>query len=95
MRPTSDVGPVATGDFIGLGRDGIKSVATTPAEAAIGLLDALVAEDHELVTVIEGDGASAAVTRQITEWLDEHHPDVEAEIHHGGQPLYPYLFGVE
>jgi len=31
----------------------------------------------------------------VTEWLSEHHPDVTAEVHHGGQPLYPYLFGVE
>jgi DAK2 domain fusion protein YloV len=91
----SDMGPVATGDYIGLGRDGIKSVATTPSGAAIGLLDALLDDDHELVTVIEGEGSSAAVTRHITEWMREHHPDVEAEIHHGGQPLYPYLFGVE
>ena len=42
--------------------------------------------------------ATAPVRRSpasSTEWLDEHHPDVEAEVHHGGQPLYPYLFGVE
>ncbi|MGH9120008.1 MAG: DAK2 domain-containing protein [Acidimicrobiales bacterium] len=92
---TSNVGPVTTGDFIGLGRDGIRSVAAGLDEAAIGLLDALLDDDHELVTIIEGDGSSAAVTRQLTEWLAEHHPDVEAEVHHGGQPLYPYLFGVE
>ena len=28
-------------------------------------------------------------------WLDEHRPDVTVEVHRGGQPLYPYLFGVE
>ncbi|MGH2476323.1 MAG: hypothetical protein ACRDIL_13765 [Candidatus Limnocylindrales bacterium] len=31
----------------------------------------------------------------MTEWLDEHRPEVSAEVHHGGQPLYPYLFGIE
>jgi DAK2 domain fusion protein YloV len=91
----SEAGPVATGDFIGLGRDGIKSVADTLGEAAVGLLGALLDDDHELVTIIEGEGASPAVTRELTEWLAEHHPEVEAEIHHGGQPLYPYLLGVE
>ena len=40
-------------------------------------------------------GASAGETRRITEWLDEQHPDVSPEIHHGGQPLYPYFLGVE
>jgi len=65
------------------------------AEAAIGLLGELITDDHEILTIIEGEGASAGSTRQITEWLTEAHPDVEAEVHHGGQPLYPYFFGVE
>jgi hypothetical protein len=28
-------------------------------------------------------------------WLAEHRPQVGTEVHHGGQPLYPYLFGIE
>ena len=40
-------------------------------------------------------GSSAAVTRHVQNWLEEHRPDVDTEIHHGGQPLYPYLFGIE
>jgi DAK2 domain fusion protein YloV len=92
---STPAGPVKAGDFIGLSREGIAAVASTLAEAATGLLDALVTDDHEIVTIIEGDGASAADTRRITEWLAEHHPDVAAEIHHGGQPLYPYLLSVE
>lgn len=92
---TSDVGPIAEGDFLGIARDGIKAVETTVAAAACHLLEVLVADDHEIVTVIEGEGSSRADTRAITEWLDEHRPDVSAEVHHGGQPLYPYLFGVE
>ena len=55
----------------------------------------MVGEEHELVTIIEGEGASAAVTRRITEWLDENRPDVAPEVHHGGQPLYHYFFGIE
>ena len=92
---SSPVGPVTAGDFIGLSRRGIEVVAPTLAGAATGLLDTLVGDDHEIVTVIEGEGASAAATRRITEWLAEHHPGVAAEIHHGGQPLYPYLLSVE
>ena len=59
------------------------------------LLSALVTDDHELVTIIEGEGSSAANTRRLTEWLAEDHPAVSVEVHHGGQPLYPYLFGIE
>ena len=83
------------GDYLGIARDGIRAVDDRSADAAAELLDALVADEHEIVTVIEGEGATAADTRQITEWLAEHRPDVAAEVHHGGQPLYPYLLGVE
>jgi hypothetical protein len=92
---TCDVGPIAEGDFLGIARDGIRAVETTVAGAACRLLEVLVTDDHEIVTVIEGEGSTPADTRAITEWLDEHRPDVAAEVHHGGQPLYPYLFGVE
>jgi DAK2 domain fusion protein YloV len=92
---TCDAGPIAEGDFIGIARDGIRAIDATLAGAAVGLLDVLVTEDHEIVTLIEGDGAGAADTRRITEWLAEHRPDVQVETHHGGQPLYPYLIGIE
>jgi dihydroxyacetone kinase-like predicted kinase len=90
-----DLGPIATGDWLGIARDGIRSVAAQLADAATELLDELVADHHEIITIIEGEGASAGVTRHITEWLGEHRPDASAEVHHGGQPLYPYLFGIE
>jgi dihydroxyacetone kinase-like predicted kinase len=90
-----DKGPIADGDYIGIGPDGIVAIADGVAEACTELLGELVTDDHEIVTIIEGDGASAAYTRQITEWLADNRPDVDAEIHHGGQPLYPYLFGIE
>ena len=90
-----DVGPIATGDWLGIARDGIRAVEQEIGAAAVALLDVLVTEDHEIVTIIEGEGSSPATTRTITEWLGEHRPDASAEVHHGGQPLYPYLFGIE
>jgi len=90
-----DVGPISEGDYLGVGPSGIRAVEGDLAEAAIGLLDAIVTDEHEILTVIEGEGATAGTTRHITQWLEDHRPDVEAEIHHGGQPLYPYYFGIE
>jgi hypothetical protein len=90
-----DVGPIAEGDWLGIARDGIRAVEKELGDAATALLDDLVTDAHEIVTIIEGDGASAGTTRHITEWLGEHRPDASAEVHHGGQPLYPYLFGIE
>jgi DAK2 domain fusion protein YloV len=91
----SDAGSIAAGDWLGISRSGIEVVDADLGATCIGLLDVLLADGHEIVTVIEGEGASAAVTRRITEWLADRGTGVEAEVHHGGQPLYPYLFGLE
>jgi DAK2 domain fusion protein YloV len=90
-----DVGPIRADDWLGLARDGIRAVDADLPEAAAKLLADLVDDQHELVTIIEGEGASDAVTRHLVVWLEQHRPDVGTEVHHGGQPLYPYLFGVE
>jgi DAK2 domain fusion protein YloV len=90
-----DLGPIVEGDHLGLARNGIRAVEATAAEAACSLLATLVTDAHEIVTIIEGEGATPADTRRITEWLGEEWPDVSVEVHHGGQPLYPYLLGVE
>ena len=90
-----EAGPIREGDWLGLSRSGIEVVAASLFEAASGLLEKLVTDDHEIVTVIEGDGVKAADTRRLTEWLSEHRPLVANEVHHGGQPLYPYLFSIE
>ena len=91
-----DAGPIAEGDFLGLSRKGIEVVAAGLSDAATGLLDRLIdPQHHEIVTIIAGDGATAAATRRITEWLDENHADINVELHQGGQPLYPYLFSIE
>ena len=92
----TDAGAVKVGDWIGLTEtDGIIAIADELVIAAGSLLDRLVTEEHELVTLIEGEGATPAFTRWITQWLAEERPDVAVEVHHGGQPLYPYLFGIE
>ncbi|HXW39063.1 MAG TPA: DAK2 domain-containing protein, partial [Acidimicrobiales bacterium] len=91
----STAGHIARGDWIGLSRQGIEVVNGSLGEAACSLLEALVTDDHELVTIIEGEESGPATTRRITEWLREKRPQVETEVHHGGQPLYPYLFSIE
>jgi dihydroxyacetone kinase-like predicted kinase len=92
----SDAGPVTTGDWIGLVRgEGIVAVAGSVTAAAISLLEHLVTDDHEIVTVIVGADATRERTSEVLAWLAEQRPHCEVEVHGGGQPLYPYLFGVE
>jgi DAK2 domain fusion protein YloV len=88
-------GAVEEGDWLGLDHGAIAVVERNLAAAARRLLDRLVAEDHEVVTLIEGDGSDAAVTAQLTDWLAEHRPKAAVEVHHGGQPLAAYLFSAE
>ncbi|MDP8993215.1 MAG: hypothetical protein M3N31_09240, partial [Actinomycetota bacterium] len=96
VRPSSSpAGPVREGDWLGISSRTVEVVAGSAPDAAIGLLERLVTDDHEIVTIIEGEGSSEEATSRVTDWLHEHHPQLAAEVHHGGQPLYPYLVSVE
>ena len=91
----SPAGPVRVGDFIGLGREGIVSVAGSLVTASTALLDRLIGHTHEIVTIITGQDATSEQTAEIEAWLEGAHPEIDVEVHHGGQPLYTYYFGVE
>jgi dihydroxyacetone kinase-like predicted kinase len=92
---STDAGDVREGDWIGLGAKGVLAIADSIAAASNQLLATLIRPEHELLTLIEGDGATPANTRRITEYLAEAFPQIVVEVHHGGQPLYPYYFGLE
>jgi hypothetical protein len=92
---STPAGPVKDGDWLGIDHGTIAVADDDLARAACRLLERLVDKDHEIVTVIEGDGSSPQVTEAITAWLAEHRPGAAAEVHHGGQPLSAYLFSAE
>ena len=92
----TEAGPVQEGDWMGIVRgDGIVAVAGTLDGAVVALLEHLVSASAEIITVVEGQDATGGTTGMIHSWLAEQRPDVQVEVHRGGQPLYPYLFGVE
>jgi DAK2 domain fusion protein YloV len=91
----TDAGEVHEGDFIGVSRDGVVAVSDNIVVCTRLLLSRLLEPTHELLTLIEGEGARVADTRRIEEWLSEEYPEVAVEVHQGGQPLYPYLLGIE
>ncbi|HWC12239.1 MAG TPA: DAK2 domain-containing protein [Acidimicrobiales bacterium] len=92
---TTAAGPVRKGDWLGVTAQGIAVVEPDPADAACALLDRLVSDGHEIVTLVEGGPATAETTRRITEWLGANRPGVEVEVHPGGQPLSAYLLSCE
>ena len=97
VRDTNtDAGAVKNGDWIGLVRgDGVVAIGSTMVVAATQLLDQLLSGKGELLTVITGNLATARATEEIIAYMADKHPGVEVEVHPGGQPLYPFLFGVE
>jgi dihydroxyacetone kinase-like predicted kinase len=91
----AECGPIAAGDWLAISRDGICATATNPVDAALALVRALVTEDSEIVTVLAGSDARGPETERVRAQVAFAHPHVEVEVHEGGQPLYPYLIGVE
>ena len=91
----AECGPIRKGDWIAINREGICIATTSAAEAAFALIDALVQDESEIVTVLVGADARASDTQRVREHLGLRYPGVEVEVHDGGQPLYPYLIGVE
>ncbi|NQW33384.1 MAG: DAK2 domain-containing protein [Acidimicrobiaceae bacterium] len=92
----SDAGQVKAGDFIGLVRgDGVVAVAQTLDAVCRDLLAKLITQERELLTIIYGDGATSQSTESLIAHVSEKYPQITCEVHFGGQPLYPYLFGVE
>lgn len=81
--------------FMGLIEDKIVSSKSDQLTTVTELLNEILAEDSEILTVIIGQDAEQAVTDNMINWIEERYPDVEVEVHEGGQPIYQYFFSVE
>ncbi|GBV00174.1 fatty acid kinase catalytic subunit FakA [Staphylococcus aureus] len=81
--------------FMGLIEDKIVSSQSDQLTTVTELLNEMLAEDSEILTVIIGQDAEQAVTDNMINWIEEQYPDVEVEFHEGGQPIYQYFFSVE
>lgn len=58
------------------------------------LLETMIDDDSEIVTIFTGEGSDEALVKALAEQFEESH-DVEFEIHDGKQPVYSYLISVE
>lgn len=81
--------------FMGLIEDKIVSSQSDQLTTVTELLNEMLAEDSEILTVIIGQDAEQAVTDNMINWIEEQYPDVEVEVHEGRQPIYQYFFSVE
>ncbi|UOE92881.1 DAK2 domain-containing protein [Alkalihalobacillus sp. LMS39] len=82
-------------DFMGIAEKKIVSSGPSMNEVAKQLVDQMVNEDTELLTLIWGEGATEQSANELAEYIQTVSEDIEVEIHEGKQPLYSYIFAIE
>lgn len=86
---------IKQGDIIGLANGKIDACGHEIQEVVMTLMEAVVNEDSELITVYYGKDTSEEDAAKVTAALAEKYDDCDVEMHSGGQPLYYYLVSVE
>jgi uncharacterized protein len=84
---------VAEGDFLGLVDGEPVSSGEVLEPVATDVVARLVGGGADVLTVLVGDGAGES--DRVVDAIRAAHPDLEVEVHEGGQPHYPLLFAVE
>ena len=82
-------------DYMGIGDHGIISVGKELENTVLEMIDALVDEDSAIVSIYYGEDMKEEDASVIGRKIEEKYPDVEVEIHYGGQPIYYYVISVE
>jgi dihydroxyacetone kinase-like predicted kinase len=57
------------------------------------VLERLLADPAEVLTILVGEDGGGP--ESLVAGIRSAHPELEVEVHEGGQPHYPLLFGVE
>ncbi|WP_192930197.1 DAK2 domain-containing protein [Alkaliphilus pronyensis] len=86
---------ISTGDILGIGNSEIKSVGKNKREVSLALLDKLVTDEHEMITVFYGKEIGEDEANSLVEELESTYPNCDIEVYYGGQPLYYYIFSIE
>ena len=82
-------------DFMGIGDQGILAVGKELEATVLDMIEPLIDEDSAIVSIYYGEDAKEDAANAIGEKITEAHPDVEVEVHYGGQPIYYYVISVE
>lgn len=86
---------IKEGDIIGLANGKIGAAGNSVYEVVQNLMETVVDEDSELITVYYGKDTSEGDAIAITKAIAEKYSSCDVEMHSGGQPLYYYLISVE
>lgn len=80
-------------DYMGIKEKDIICSVTDKMEAVKKLIDSMVDEDSEIVTIIAGEDSDDAELADIAAYTEAKGVEVEAE--RGDQPVYSFVIGVE
>jgi uncharacterized protein len=82
-------------DFMGIAEGKIVIAEKDRDQTAKRLLDEMLDEDSEILTILYGEDVTEEDVNSIQEYVEENYEDVEVEVHNGKQPLYSYIFSIE
>lgn len=86
---------IKEGHFLGINE---KDIVVSEADLKVvseKLISTMVDDDSAVVTIIYGEDATAEMADELKTFIESLYPDVEVEVHYGGQPVYMFLFSVE
>jgi len=86
---------IKKGELIGLYQGEIAAAGSSQESVVLALLDKMIDEDDELITIYWGADVEQETVEKIIEQIEEKYPELEVDSHNGGQPLYYYLISVE
>ena len=83
------------GDIMGIGDQGILSVGQSVEDTTKDMLTQLVDDDSELISLYYGQDIPEEDAQNFAQSIEELYPDVDIDVHMGGQPIYYYVLSVE
>ena len=86
---------IKEGNMLGLVEGKIKEVGEDNQKVALKVLEDMVDEDSELITVYYGSEVSEEEAEQFSNTLEEKYEDFDIQVYKGNQPLYYFLLSVE
>lgn len=81
--------------FMGILDGKIVVTDASKNKAAISLLDKMIEEEDEILTILQGEDATDIDLDELQTYVEENYQSIEVEAHNGKQPLYPFIFAVE
>ena len=84
---------VARGAYLGLAEGEPVAGGTSFAAVADSVVERLLVEPRDVLTFITGE--EEPELGPLLARVAERHPELELEVHPGGQPHYPLLIGAE